>query len=254
MIQMIFTGSFVSEKTEIFERYYRAAGETNVTRAFVVQGSFDYFVREKTADGILFRTMLDDYKSGANLPRVCKLAFMKYYAENHAEVSKQLYSALDAFLREMMAEKMHFAFYRNLTHQRHLLGELADKVIVEYRAKPSGKARIHYLITQDGAGSKEYLSENMRDVFWGICCREFVLFFGETLEYYVTEEIDGKETMTVSGKLQCPAPDPETGKTKYGIVNDAVMSLSMHDDAALDEILDQYYFKVFCAESLFVMR
>ena len=254
LIQMIYTGSFVSERTEIFERYYRQAGETNVTRAFVIQGCFDYFVREKTADGILFRTMLDDYKSGTSLPKVCKLAFLKYYAENPGEKSREADSALDAFLREMMAEKMHFAFYRKLSGQRHLLGELADKVIVEYRTKPGGKARIHYLITQDGVDSKEYLSENMRDVFWGICCREFVLFFGETLEYYVTEEIDGKETMTVSGKLQCPEADGEAAKTKYGIVNDAVMSLSMHDDAALDETLDQYYFKEFCGESLFTMR
>ena len=154
----------------------------------------------------------------------------------------------------MMAEKIHFEFYRKLRHQRHLIGELADKVIVEYRTKPGGRARIHYLITREGGQGQEYQSENMRDVFWGICCREFVLFFGETLQYYVTEEQGGEEIMTANGSLQHQEVSPETAGTKYGMVNDMVTSLGMRDGDALDETLEQYYFKEFCGENLFVMR
>ncbi len=254
LIQLTFTGGYVSERSEIFERYYAAAGETNVTRAYVIRGCFEYFVREKPADGILFRILQDDYKEGGNLPKICKLAFLKYYAENPAEVTREVDGTLDAFLREMMAERMHFDFYRKLRNQRHLLGELADKVIVEYRTRPGNKVRIHYVIHEEGESAKEYLAENMRDVFWGICCREFVLFFGEVLEYYVTEETDGEETMTVSGKVQCPETDPEAAGTKYGIVNDVATCHGMHDDGAMDEALEQYYFKEYCGENLFVLQ
>ena len=254
LVQMIFTGGYVAERKEIFEEYDRSCRESTVSRAFVIQSCFDYFVREKTADGILFHYLLDEYKEGGHLPKVCKLAFLRYYAENPAEVTREVDGALDAFLREMMAEKLHFDFYRNLRHQRSLTEELADKVIVEYRARPGGKARIHYVITRDGAASQEYLSETMRDVFWGICCKEFILFFGEVLEYYVTEEIDGRETMTTKGSLQCPAPEPETAGTKFGMINDMVISQSMGEDDALDEALENYYYKEFCGENLFILR
>ena len=254
LTQLIYTGGYIAERTEIFSDYYKNAGDSSVIKAYVIQGSFEYFVREKPMDEILVRVMLDGERWDAGLPRVCKLAFLKYYAENPASVSREVDSVLDVFLREMMAEKIHFEFYRKLRHQRHLIGELADKVIVEYRTKPGGRARIHYLITREGGQGQEYQSENMRDVFWGICCREFVLFFGETLQYYVTEEQGGEEIMTANGSLQHQEVSPETAGTKYGMVNDMVTSLGMRDGDALDETLEQYYFKEFCGENLFVMR
>ena len=254
LIQMIYVGSPLAEGKEIFERYFRTAGETNVTRAFTFRGCHDYFTQDKDACGILFRIIQDDYRAGANLPKVCKLSFLKYYAENPSEVARETDGVLDAFLREMLAEKIHFDFYRKLKNQRNLLGELSDKVIVEYRAKPGSRVRIHYVITQDGSKGEEYLSENMRDVFGGICCREFVLFFGETLQYYVTEEIGGEEKLMISDQIQCPETTPEAAGTKYGIINDLVMSQGMKNGDAMDEALEQYYFKEFCGENLFVTR
>ncbi|MBR4731922.1 MAG: hypothetical protein IK081_04050 [Lachnospiraceae bacterium] len=254
LIQMIFSGAYVAERSEIFEEYYKHAGESSVIKAYVIQSSYDYFVKERTADSICFRVMLDGARWESNLPKVCKLAFLKHYAENPSEVSREVDGALDAFLREMMAEKIHFEFYHKLRHQRHLLGELADKCLVEYRTKPGGRARIHYVIAKDGEKGQEYLSENMRDVFCGICCREFVLFFGETLQYYVTEEIGGEETMTVSGTLQCRETDADAAGTMYGMINDMVMSQGMQDGDALDKALEHYYFKEFCGESLFTLR
>lgn len=254
LLQMIFTGGYVAERAQIFEDYDHACRDSKVARAYVIQGCFDYFVRENTADEILFHYILDDHIAGMALPKVCKLAFLKYYAENPKHGSREVDNALDTFLREMMAEKLHFEFYRKLKTQKYLLGELSDKVIVEYRTKPGGKARIHYVITQEGGASQDYLSETMRDVFWGICCKEFILFFGETLEYYVTEEIGGKETMTIRGKLQGPEPDKENAGTKFGMINDMVVSQGMGDEEALDEALENYYFKEYCGENLFTMR
>ena len=254
LIQMIFSGAYVAERSEIFEEYYKNAAESSVIKAYVIQSSYDYFVKERTADSICFRIMMDDGRWETTLPRVCKLAFLKHYAENPSELSKEVDGALDAFLREMMTEKIHFEFYHKLKHQRHLLGELADKCLVEYRTKPGGRARIHYVITSEIQKGQEYLSENMRDVFCGICCREFVLFFGETLQYYVTEEIGGEETMTASGTLQCRETEKDAAGTMYGMINDMVMSEGMKDNDALDEALEQYYFKEFCGEALFTLQ
>ncbi|MBO4750667.1 MAG: hypothetical protein J5546_10145 [Lachnospiraceae bacterium] len=254
LVQMIFTGGYIAERAMIFEDYDRALRDSDVSKAYVIQNCFDYFVRENTADEIIFRYVLDDHLAGLPVPKVCKLAFLKFYAENPAKDSREINAALETFLREMMAEKLHFEFYRKLKGQKHLLGELSDKVIVEYRTRPGGKARIHYVITQEGGATQDYLSETMRDVFWGICCKEFILFFGETLEYYVTEEIGGKETMTIRGKLEGAEADAESAGTKFGMINDMVISEGMGDGDALDEALESYYFKEFCGENLFRMR
>lgn len=254
LVQLMFTGSYVGEKQEIFNDYYHVVGACDVTRAYCIRSSYDYFVREKEADGIIFRVLLEDFKWGIPLQKVCKLAFLKYYALNPTETSREVDEALDVFLREMMAEKIYFGFYRRLRQQRYLLGELSDKVIVEYHTRPGGRARIHYVISREDGQEQEYLSENMRDVFGGICCKEFVLFYGETLQYYVTEEIGGKEAMTATGSLQCPEPESDAAGTKYDKINEMKLSRSLQKHETFDEELESYYFKEFCGESLFVMR
>lgn len=254
LVQLTFTGAYVGEKAEIFEDYLQKAGMTDVVRAYVLQNAYEYFVRERVTDEAVIRTILEDYQQGYEIPKVCKLAFLKYYAENAALQTREVDAALEDFLREMMAEKIHFGFYRNLKAQRHLLGELTDKVIVEYRTRPGGHARIHYVISQENGEEQEYLAENMRDMFGGICCKEFVLFFGENLQYYVTEEVDGEETLTESGNLQSSELESDGIYGKYGLVNDLVISKSLRDYDTLDKDLETYYFREYCGETLFQIK
>lgn len=254
LTQLMYTGAYVGEKTAVFESYYQNAGDCDVVRAFLIMSCFEYFVREKLTDGVIFRILMDYFKWGVPIQKVCKLAFLKYYAENSSEVGRDINEALDCFLREMMAEKIHFEFYRNLKGQRHLLGELNDKVIVEYRAKPGSHARIHYVILQEDGEPQEYLSENMRDIYGGVCNREFVLFFGETLQYFIQEEADGEEQLTESGTIQRSEADMEAAGSRYGMINDIVISRNLRDYDTLDSELENYYFREFCGESLFTLK
>ena len=254
LIQLLYTGSHVGEKNEIFTDYYRTSNATSVTKAYLIQSCYDYFVREKVLDSFIFKAILEDAKWDVEIPRVCKLAFLKYYAENANEIDKNVNEQIESFLREMMADKIHFGFFKNLKLQQHLIGELADKVIVEYRSRPGGHARIHYVIMEEDGGEKEYLAENMRDVFGGVCCKEFVLFCGETLQYYITEEIGGEEQLTESGNLQCADVDPEYARSRFGMINDMLISKNMKDYDTLDQSLETYYFREYCGDTLFELR
>ena len=98
------------------------------------------------------------------------------------------------------------------------------------------------------------LQENMRDVFGGVCCKEFVLFFGEKLQYYITEEIDGEETLTESGNLQYPELETNSFGSKFGLVNDIVISKNLQDYDTLDKGLWTYYFREFCGDQLFTIK
>lgn len=254
LIQLMYTGSYVGEKKDIFQSFYQAVGDCEVTRAFLEMSAYEYFARDKLTDGFIFRTILDYFQWGAPVSKVCRLAFLKYYADNPEESGREVNKALDSFLREMMAEKIHFEFYKRLKAQSHLLGELSDKVIVEYHAKPGARVRIHYMILQEDGEGQEYLSENMREVFGGVCSKEFVLFFGETLQYYITED-DGQDSqLTESGNLQKPDSEAEPTGSRYSLINDIVISKSLRDYDTMDSELEDYYFREFCGERLFVLH
>ena len=57
------------------------------------------------------------------------------------------------------------------------------------------------MIQDEGSPEKEYSTEEMRDMFAGICIKEFVVFFGERLQYYITEE---SEKAFRSRNISCP--------------------------------------------------
>ena len=132
--------------------------------------------------------------------------------------------------------------------------ELRDKTIVEYTAKPGAKARIHYVIQKEEGDSGEYLSEYMRDVYGGVCTKEFVLFFGETLQYYVTEEADGEEQLTESDSVQKSEMDYVRQESRFDKINDVIISRTMEDYDALDEALEDYYRAEYYNSRLFTLE
>lgn len=129
-----------------------------------------------------------------------------------------------------------------------------DKTIIEYRANPGGRARIHYVITHENGESDEYIAEPMREVYGGVCFKEFILFFGENLQYYITEERDGEEQLTESGTLQKSDIRGVESDSRYHLVNDIMISKTLEDYDTMDNLLEEYYKKEFLNSRLFELR
>ena len=65
--------------------------------------------------------------------------------------------------------------------------------------------------------AEDYLSEYMQEVYSGVFFKEFVLFFGENLQYYIMEESENEEQLTESGSLQKSDIMNESPDSKYEI-------------------------------------
>ena len=85
-----------------------------------------------------------------------------------------------------------------------------------------------------------------------MCFKPFVLFFGESLQYYITEEQDGIAQVTGSGIL--PRSDGSAGEEgRYQLINDIVTAEAMRDYDTMDELLEEYYRKDFLNDRLFAV-
>ena len=161
-------------------------------------------------------------------------------------------------MQEMLAEKIHLKFFRQFVERNvikeQLLRELMDKTIVEYRARPGAKASIHYVIMREDGEASEYLTEPMREVFGGLCFKEFVLFFGESLQYYIMEEKDGEEQLTESGNLQKSDIRSRDVDWRYELLNDVLISRTLEDFDTLDALMDEYHRREYLNENLFVLQ
>jgi len=98
------------------------------------------------------------------------------------------------------------------------------------------------------------LTEPMREVCSGVCFKEFVLFFGENLQYYIMEECGGEEQLTESGNLQKSDIRGDAGDWRYEMINDIIISKTLEDYDTLDGLLDEYYRREYLYENLFELQ
>ncbi|MBE5873433.1 MAG: hypothetical protein E7287_03395 [Lachnospiraceae bacterium] len=254
LIQMLYTGAFVGEKMELFRYYVMQGAKPEVESAFLSQCAYDYFIREKVTDAFVFKELQNMYQRGENVHRVCKLACLKYYSEHKEEYTEAVSQCLTGWIEELMADRVHLNFFRNLKEFAHLTMEIADKTIIEYKTRPGNKAKIYYVILKENGESGNYLSEYMRDVCGGVCFKEFVLFFGETLQYYIMEEDGESEQLTESGNVQKSDITNTPGNSRYDMINDMVISKTLQDYDTLDSMLEEYYRKEYFSRHLFTLQ
>lgn len=250
LLQMLFSGSFVGEKTDIFRSYVAGGARTEVEAAFLSQCAYEYFVKDRVTEGYLFEETAAMYRRGENVHIVCKLGFIKYYAENKAELTQALREVLYIFIHEMLAERIRlkmFLEFPDMDTADYQL--LSDRTIVEYKAHPEAKAVMHYCVESGDGAKSVYRTEEMQEAYGGVCYKDFVLFFGERLQYYIMESRNGSEQLTESAAIQMS----ETGglvESKYGMLNDLSISNTLQDYDTVDKLLEEYTYKEFLKNGL----
>ena len=191
---------------------------------------------------------------GEPVQKICKLAYLKYAADSKDEVDEAGMEMRNAFLAELTEEGIRLEFFKCFSDCPIVQQELADKTILEYHTNPWVRPRIHYVIPGEDGGADGYMAEYMKEAYNGVFFKEFVLFFGENLQYYITEEQDGQEQLTASGTLQKSDQYITDGNGRYELLNDIATRKSLQEYTAMDKLLEEYYRKDFVNGRLFELR
>lgn len=251
--QMLYTGAHVGEKIAIFRKYVSGGAKTEIEMAFLAQCSYDYFVREKLTDEYVIEDMQRAIDRQEEIPFVCKLAYTRYYAENSKQINENVSRYLIIFLREILAQNLYFPYFREFADCIAFMRQFADKTMVEYRVKDGSRAVIHYLIEKEGQSGSEYEKEEMKDMFHGVCVKQFILFFGERLQYYITENDGVKEQLTLSGTLSRNETGVESRESKYQLINDIATGRNLHDYDTMEKLINEYFEQEHLVNALFKM-
>ncbi len=241
LIQMLYSSSFVGEQMQIFRDYVTGGGRSNVEMAFLAQCAHDYFVGDKITDVFIIDQTEKLLNQKEDLHPVCRLAFVKYYAENPREITDKVRPSLKLLLKQLIDQNITLSFYKEYIPLFPFMEPYLDKTIVEYHAKPGNKAVIHYLIERDGIDKSEYVREEMKDMYGGVCAKQFVLFFGDRLLYYIAEEEDEKEHYTESAGLTYSDPGADHHESRYTLINDIEIARNMQDYETVDRLMYELY-------------
>ena len=253
IIQMLYTGTTVGEKEEIFDSYLKAGSNTAVELAYLSFNAYEYFAKDRMIEDKTFEHLLNNYRRGENLNDACRLALLKYYTEKHTR-DEEINQVIAAFIQEFIHKNMYFKFFMDFIDIVPELFMYADKTIIEYKANPQSRVVLHYVLEGQEESGDLYKKEEMRNMYGGIYTKEFILFFGENLQYYITEISGDKEKLTESNSVSISDVIADNEENRFEMLNDMVVAQTLQDEDSLMKLMEKYVQTDYVVNQMFTLR
>ncbi|HAG68931.1 MAG TPA: hypothetical protein DCL38_03045 [Lachnospiraceae bacterium] len=251
LVQMMYTKTAIPDRNEIFEVYISEGFGSRVELAYLSWQAYEYFARERLASELVFDEIIKNHQQGEALNDACKLALLKHFAEDEVSMTPRLSEMLMSFLIEFLHRNIYYNFFREYKDIMPELSSYEDKYVIEYRTNPANRVVLHYLLEDSESMNEVYLSEEMRCLFGGVFSREFILFFGEKLQYYITEEDGNEEKLTLSESAGVSEQISGDDTSRYHILNDMGVAKSLKDESTLLELMKEYSRRDYFTEKAF---
>lgn len=215
LVQMLYTTEFVDSCADIYESY-EPSGDKKVKRAYLNYFSYYNFVKDMVPPGRLFAKLEQQYKKEGQLPMVCELALLRHLAQEQAQ-GKAEEELMESILQKNVYQGMLFSFYGKFGRNLKKKYQLFDKQFVEYKSAPGRKVQLRY---KSRDNQDVYVTEEMTEMYEGIYVKEFILFYGESIQYYISEKQDGETVTTESGMVTGQEPRDFREEGRYGRLNE----------------------------------
>lgn len=255
LVQMLYTGYYISERINIYRKYIQGGASTKIQMAFLAQCCYDYFVKEQLTESFVFDELTRLKSQGEEFLTVQELAYVKFYSENPDLVGDTQREFIKGFLDDLIGKGIYFSYFKEFMEQGvEEINRFTDKTFIEYKTDPGKKVTIHYIVETESEAKGEYITREMPDMYGGVHSMAFVLFFGENLQYYITEDINGEELLTESGNITKNDIGSDISTSRFSEINDIVISHTLGDYETLEHLVYEYKRKEYLIKKLFTMK
>ncbi len=230
-----FTGRLLPEKSDILANYREHGGNRKVVRGYLLMESDRCFrARTKISDysaAFIEKTI----RTGEKTDLIMKLALLLCYSKKE-KLGMREEEIAESLLAECASKNLRFAFFRDLPGRLTSLYEIEDRVFIEHDADPNALVTLYYRMSMD---DESFRSTPMTQIYKGIFSREFVLFYGESMEYYIVTEEDGAETRTEVRVTSARSVDMH-GRSRYQLINQMLAAREAGNLDVLREKIREY--------------
>ncbi len=249
LIFSMYVRSFPQQQDKILDSYVMQQGKQRVIAAYLTYIAYAYFMEEKGIDSGCFMYLEKTCERGWEMDIVCRLALLKYYSTcNH--LTREQENLIEKILSECDQKGLRFAFFKKLPSHLTESCQVEDKVFIEERFHQGSRVVLHYSLRQNDKEPAVYKSEPMREMYQGIFTKEFLLFYGEILDYYLSVEKEGAITTTPKKRIVLHDVEAD-GRTRYRLLNQILAFRSLGNKDAMNTALKTYLEQEIFATSAF---
>lgn len=234
--QGIYTQIEPEKISDIFMEYYKRAGNEKLILAYISLVAHGYLHSGGCKADFVFDIIEKRFIGNRTLNDACQLALLKHFAEK-TDITQAELEIEDTLLKYYIYNNMYFDFFARLDYRLLEKYFLYDKAFLQYESTPGTHVVLHYSRDEDG---EEFNSEDMVEMYDGIYVKTFVIFFGELIRYYITEEHDNSIEVKESNRLTCNNIPGDNDHSRYNLINEMIISDTLSDETTLKSNIDEY--------------
>lgn len=234
--QGIYTQIEPEKISDIFMEYYKRAGNEKLILAYISFVAHGYLHSGECKADFIFDIIEKRFIGNRTLNDACQLALLKHFAEK-TDITQAELEIEDTLLKYYIYNNMYFDFFARLDYRLLEKYFLYDKAFLQYESTPGTHVVLHYSRDEDG---EEFNSEDMVEMYDGIYVKTFVIFFGELIRYYITEEHDNSIEVKESNRLTCNNIPGDNDHSRYNLINEMIISDTLSDETTLKSNIDEY--------------
>lgn len=234
--QGIYTQIEPEKISDIFMEYYKRAGNEKLILAYISLVAHGYLHSGGCKADFIFDIIEKRFIGNRTLNDACQLALLKHFAEK-TDITQAELEIEDTLLKYYIYNNMYFDFFARLDYRLLEKYFLYDKAFLQYESTPGTHVVLHYSRDEDG---EEFNSEDMVEMYDGIYVKTFVIFFGELIRYYITEEHDNSIEVKESNRLTCNNILGDNDHSRYNLINEMIISDTLSDETTLKSNIDEY--------------
>ena len=234
--QGIYTQIEPEKISDIFLEYYKRAGNDKLILAYISLVAHGYLHSGGCKADFIFDIIEKRFIGNRTLNDACQLALLKHFAEK-TDITQAELEIEDTLLKYYIYNNMYFDFFARLDYRLLKKYFIYDKAFLQYESTPGAHVVLHYSRDEDG---EEFNSEDMVEMYDGIYVKTFVIFFGELIRYYITEEHDNSIEVKESNRLTCNNIPGDNDHSRYNLINEMIISDTLSDETTLKSNINEY--------------
>lgn len=250
----IFADVFSAETIDIFRYCYKAGGRDDLIEVYLSICANDYLINGKELEDDLWNCLNRMMLEHKNLSMGSKLALLKYHSRHVESLNEDECHMCIQLLLDCLKQDIFLSFFNAYAGVYPVLEIYGEQSYVEYYSKKQQKVLIHFVTRESDFEEQNYYTEEMTEVYPGIYQKEFRIFWGDSIPYYITAVVEGTEQFCEKGQLELVENTTVSRNGRYRCINEIAMSFALSDYEMTDELMKEYELKKYLTDSMLKIK
>lgn len=250
---VLFTNSNLLDSVDIF-RYCQANGvKEDIVAVYLDARANQYLTSDVDLEEDLWGLLNQLLLNGVKISLGAQLAILKYHSKHMQTLSEHERQMCVAFIADALSRDLYLSFFYTYVSLYPVLELYAEQHYVEFYHEKNQKIQLHYVVNVSEQESIYYTDE-MKEVYPGIYQKEFRLFWGESIPYYISIVKEEAEQFCEQGILELVENTQGVGSGRYRMVNEIAMTYELSDYEMANRLMEDYELKKYLTSNALKMK